>query len=73
MTTVTSPDPSTFDADAFVEQASQLIGLPIDAVYRPGVVQNLALISRMAALVVGLPLTPADEPAPVYVPAEPGA
>ena len=39
--------------------------------YRPGVAANIALIARMADLVMGLPLATADEPAPVFVPAEP--
>lgn len=73
MPTPPPPELPPFDAEAYVEQASRLVGLPIADIYRPGVVRNLELISRMAGLVMGLPLTPADEPAPVYVPAEPGA
>lgn len=61
-----------FDADAFVEQASRLVGIEIAAPYRPGVATNIALIAKMADLVMGLPLAVADEPAPVFSPGESG-
>ena len=70
MTTTSTPEPQ-FDAQAYVEQASRAIGLPIAEAYRPGVIRNMALVARMAGLVMGFPLGPADEPAPVFVPAEP--
>jgi hypothetical protein len=60
------------DAQSYVDQASRLVGLPIAAKHRPGVARNMALIARMAALVTSFPLGPADEPAPVFVPVEPG-
>jgi hypothetical protein len=60
-----------FDAEAYVEQASRLIGLPIADEHRPGVVRNMALIARMAALVTSFPLEPSVESAPVFAPAEP--
>ena len=63
--------PPPFDADAYVEQASRLVGLEVAEAFRPGVAANIALIARMADLVMGLPLATADEPAPVFVPAEP--
>lgn len=65
------PAPTPFDADAYVEQASRLVGLDIAAPYRAGVAANLALIARMADLVLGLPLPITDEPAPVFVTVEP--
>lgn len=61
------PDPTT-DPGAFVDAAAALAGLPIDPAFRPGVVANMALASRMAALVMGRPLGVADEPAPIYLP-----
>ena len=61
-----------FDADAFVEQAARLVGVELAEPYRPGVAANIALIARMADLVMGLPLQVADEPAPVFAPVEPG-
>ena len=62
---------SPFDPDAYVEQASRLVGLPVADEHRPGVARNMALIARMAALVTSFPLEPSVEPAPVFVPAEP--
>jgi hypothetical protein len=56
------------DAEAYARQAAALIGLPITEAQMPGVVANLQTAARMAALVEGLKLTPADEPAPVFVP-----
>ena len=67
------PEPAPqFDADAYVEQAARLVGLEVAEPYRPGVAANIALIARMAELVVGLPLYAADEPAPVFTPVEHG-
>ena len=66
-----SDEPTLLDPEAYLEQASPLVGIPIDAAYREGVVRNLALIARMAELVMSFPLAPTDEPAPVFVPAEP--
>jgi hypothetical protein len=68
--TVAAPPP--FDADAYVEQASRLVGIEVAAAYRAGVAVNMALIERMADLVMGLPLSVADELAPVFTPIEPG-
>jgi hypothetical protein len=67
-----SPAAPTFDAEAYVEQASLLLGLDLDPAFRPGVVTNIALIRRMGDLVMSLPLAVADEPAPVFHPAETG-
>jgi len=64
---MTSPDPAAFDAEAYARSVAMLIGLPLDAAYLPGVVANLQLAARMAATVGALKLTPADEPAPVFV------
>ena len=61
-----------FDAMANLEQASALVGVAVPSDYRQGVARNLALIAQMADLVMGFPLAPTDEPAPVFVPAEPG-
>ena len=64
------------DRDALerhVDAAAALIGLPIAAEHRPGVVAYLGLAAAMAEQVMGLPLGPADEPAAVFVPVEPAA
>lgn len=65
-----SPAAPSFDAEAYVDQASLLLGLDLDPAFRPGVVTNIGLIRRMSDLVVGLPLAVEDEPAPVFHPAE---
>ena len=58
----------TFDAEACVDAAAALIGLPIDPEHRPGVVLNLERIAAMAALVMDFPLVDEIEPAPVFRP-----
>ena len=57
-----------FDAEAYVDAAAALIGLPIDPEHRPGVVLNLERIAQMAALVLAYPLPDEAEPAPVFRP-----
>ena len=57
-----------FDAEAYVDAAAALIGLPLDPAHRPGVVLNLERIAAMAALVMEFPLPEETEPAPVYTP-----
>jgi hypothetical protein len=57
-----------FDAEAYVDAAARLIGLPIDPAHRPGVVLNLERIAQMAALVMAFDLPEETEPAPVYTP-----
>ena len=64
-------DPPPFDAEAYVEQASRLVGLTVAEPFRPGVAANIGLIARMADLVMGLPLEVEDEPAPVFGPRRP--
>ncbi len=59
--------PPEFDAEAHARATAAAIGLPVDPRHLPGVVQNLRLASRMAAMVEAMPLTPADEAAPVFV------
>jgi hypothetical protein len=56
-----------FDADAYARAAAAAAALPLDPRHLPGVVLNLKLAARMAAIVEGLPLYPADEAAPVFV------
>ena len=58
----------TFDAKAYVEAATQLVGLSIDPAHLPGVILNLERIAQMAALVMEFPLPEQTEPAPVYEP-----
>ena len=56
----------SLDADAYVDAAARLVGLPLDPAHRPGVVVNLKRIAQMAALVMEFPLPEETEPAPVY-------
>lgn len=58
-----------FDPEAYARQAAAAVGLPLQERQLPGVTMNLALAARMADLVAQLPLTPADEAAPVFTPA----
>lgn len=63
------PGAPTFDAEAYALAAAALVRLPLDPRHLPGVVMNLRLAARMAGIVEGLPLSPAEEAAPVFVPA----
>ena len=56
-----------FSAEAYAKAAAAAIRLPLDARHLPGVATNLALAARMAAVIEGMPLGPADEAAPVFV------
>ena len=59
------------DHSAYVDAAAATLGLKISAESRPGVLRYFALAAEMAALVQGLPLTAADEPATQFVPVQP--
>jgi hypothetical protein len=61
-----TPPPTGFDAEAYARAAAAAIRLPLDARHLPGVATNLRLAARMAAAVEQVPLTPADEMAPVF-------
>ena len=54
--------------DNYLDAAAALIGLPIAAEHRPGVLLNLERLKAMVALVEGAPLDREAEPAPVYRP-----
>ncbi len=57
-----------FDAEAYVEQASRLVGVAIAPDHRPGVIENMAILAQVAALVMDFPLPETIEPAPVFNP-----
>ena len=59
------------DFDAYVTQQSALLGLPIAAEHRPGVLRFVELAAGMADQVMGLPLGPADEAGTVFTPVAP--
>ena len=56
---------------AHVDACAALIGLPIPADYRDGVIRYFGLAAAMAELVMGLPLSAQDEPAEAFVPIVP--
>jgi hypothetical protein len=58
----------TFNAEAYVDAAAQLVRLPLDPAHRPGVVLNLERIAQMAALFMEFPLPDETEPAPIFEP-----
>jgi hypothetical protein len=51
-----------------IHALSQLTDLHVPAPYREGVAVQLAALREQAALVLGLPLAPTVEPAPVFTP-----
>ncbi len=53
---------------AYIEQMSEILDLPIDPEYRPGVVKNFASICAIATLVTEFPLPEEIEAAPVFQP-----
>jgi hypothetical protein len=57
--------------EAYVKAAAQALALPIAAEHMPGVLRFFALAAMMSEQVMGLPLTPADEPGNVFVPVVP--
>ena len=59
-------------AEAYVVAAAAALDLPIHPDHRPGVLTYFRLAAAMADLVAGQALHVEDEPAPVFVPIEPG-
>lgn len=53
---------------AYVAAAPELIGLPVPAQYREGVIANLHLMLVQSAPLLALELDPAQEAAPVFRP-----
>lgn len=56
---------------ACVDANAAALGLDIAPGHRPGVLRYFALASEMAGLVQAWPLSPQDEPAPVFTPVAP--
>jgi hypothetical protein len=61
---MTDPD---FDAEAYAREMSRLIHLPIDAAHLPGVVHNLRIAARMAAMIEARTIPRETEAAPVFI------
>ena len=59
------------DHAATINAIANALGLKITAEQRPGVEMYWGLAAQMAALLDGLPLTPADEPGTVFHPVAP--
>ena len=57
--------------EAYVDATATTLGLKIAAEHRKGVLLYFGLAASMAALVEGLPLTPADESGNVFAPVAP--
>ncbi|MEB3213023.1 MAG: DUF4089 domain-containing protein [Leptolyngbyaceae bacterium] len=62
---------NSFDAEAYVEQASRLCDLPIAPDHLPGVVENMSALAQVADLVMSFPLPETIEPAPTFDPLPP--
>ena len=56
-----------FDPEALIEAMAPLLGLVIDPAFRPGIVTNLGVTARFAAIVLDAPGDAEDDQAPVFV------
>lgn len=54
--------------DRYVESTAELIDLPLDPEYRPGVIANFEKIAEIAQLVLEFPLPTEIEAAPTFEP-----
>ncbi len=59
------------DIERHVDATAALIGLPIGAEYRIGVLRYFGIAASLASLVMQQPLGVDDEPAPVFLPVSP--
>ena len=59
------------DPTPYIDAAAATLGLKITGEQRPGVTRFFTLAADMAAMVNGLPLTPADESGQVFTPVSP--
>lgn len=60
--------PTPAEIEAHVDATAALVGLPLAATHRPGVLHYFTLAAGMAELVMAHPLTPEDEPGALFVP-----
>ena len=58
--------PVAFDPDAVIDALAPLLGLRIEAAYRPGIVTNLEVTARFAAILLAEPIEDEAEAAPVF-------
>ena len=54
--------------EKYVNAAAQALDLNLKPEHRPGVLENFTRLAQLAALVNEFPLTPEDEPAPLWKP-----
>jgi hypothetical protein len=66
--TQSAPLPADAELEAYMDAAAALLGLPVAPDDRPGVLANLRVTARFAALVAEFPLDEREEPAPVFRP-----
>lgn len=62
------PDPDPFDPAAYVAAVAPTVGLSLDAARQAKVAAALALVVRIAAPALAVPLAETAEPAPVFRP-----
>jgi hypothetical protein len=55
-----------FDAAAHVDATAATLDLPLDPAHRPGVIDNMERIAKLAKLVMDFPLEVVTEPLPLY-------
>ncbi|UDL95981.1 DUF4089 domain-containing protein [Lichenihabitans sp. PAMC28606] len=58
----------TPEPDTLIDAMAALLDIEIEPEYRPGIVTNLGIAIRFAALLRDAPLDDRDEPAPVFRP-----
>ena len=54
--------------EKYVNAAAQALDVNLKPEHRPGVLENFARLAQLAAVVNEFPLTPEDEPAPLWKP-----
>ena len=59
------------EIETYVDAAAAALKLPLAPLHRPGTLQYFAVAMSFAELVAMHPLTPADEPAEVFMPIPP--
>jgi hypothetical protein len=52
--------------DKLIDASAELLGLPIDSEWRPGIKANVAVTLRLATMVAEFELPDEAEPAPVF-------
>ncbi len=60
--------PADSDVADYVDRASALLEIPLDAAHRPGVIENMKRMASLAQLVMAEPFASTDEAAPVFEP-----